>query len=265
MEEAYFELDLTGSLTFFNKATLAMLGYDQRELMGMNYRRYVSPDTAWELYSIFNKVYSTGKPAKIFTYQIIKKDGSKRYRELSASLKRDSNNRPVGFRCLARDVTNRKIAEDALKKREKELELKSHSLAESNTALKVLLKQREEDRVELEKNVLSNVREMVMPYIENLKKHHHNPSQKAIIETMETNLLHIVSPFLRNLTLTQCNLTAKEFRVASLVKQGLTTKEISNMLNISPAGVSYHRDSIRKKLDLRDKKINLRSYLLSLA
>lgn len=265
MEEAYFELDLAGNITFFNNSTLTMLGYDRSELLGMNYRSYVSSDTDVELYDIFNGIYKTGNPAEIFGYPVLRKDGTVRFREMSASLRRDYADRPIGFRCLARDVTKRKLAEDALKQRDGELEIKSRSLAESNTALKVLLKQREEDRVELERNVLSNVREIVIPYIEELKKSLLNLGQAAMVETLEANLLNIVSPFLRNLTLTQFNLTAREFRVANLVKEGRTTKEISDMLNISSGAVNFHRNGIRKKLNLNAKKINLRSYLLSLA
>lgn len=265
MEEAYFELDLAGNITFFNHSTLTMLGYDPNELTGMNYRRYVCPDTAVELFDIFNRIYRTGKNAEIFGYPVLRKDGTVRFREMSASLRLDCAGNPIGFRCLARDVTKRKRAEDDLKQRDEELEIKSRSLAESNTALKVLLKQREDDRVELERNVLSNVREIVLPYVEELKKSTLTPSQAATVNALESNLLNIASPFLRNLTLTQFNLTPGEFRVATLVKEGRTTKEISDTLNISPGAVNFHRNGIRKKLNLNSKKINLRSYLLSLA
>ena len=265
MEEAYFELVLAGNITFFNNSTLTMLGFDPGELTGMNYRSYVSPDTSVALFEIFNKIYKTGKNAEIFGYPVLRKDGTVRFREMSASLRRDYAGRPIGFRCLARDVTKRKLAEEALRQRDEELEIKSRSLAESNTALKVLLKQREDDRVELERNVLSNIREIVLPHIEELKNSPLNPAQAAIVNALESNLLNIASPFLRNLTLTQFNLTPGEFRVANLVKEGRTTKEISDMLNISPGAVNFHRNGIRKKLGLNAKKINLRSYLLSLA
>lgn len=265
MEEAYFELDLAGNITFFNNSTVTMLGYNPDELAGMNYRRYVSPDTAVELYDIFNKIYRTARNAEIFGYPVLHKDGTVRFREMSASLRRDYAGNPIGFRCLARDVTKRKLAEDALRQRDEELEIKSRSLAETNTALKVLLKQREDDRVELERNVLSNVRQIVIPHIEELKKSPLNPAQLAVVETLEANLLNITSPFLRSLTLTQFNLTAKEFQVANLVKEGRTTKEISDRLSISAGAVNFHRNGIRKKLGLNAKKVNLRSYLLSLA
>ncbi len=265
MEEAYFELDLTANITFFNAAMVEMLGYPAEELVHMNYRDYVLPETKIKLFNIFNKIYRTGEPAEVFENQVIRKDGTRRFRELSASLIRDSSQNPIGFRCLARDVTKRKLAEEALKKKEEELAGKSASLVESNSALKVLLKQREEDKVDLERNVLSNVGEIIMPYVEGLRKGQLTANQSVCIDTIEANLANIISPFLRNITLKHFHLTPRELQVATLVREGRTTKEIAELLNMSPGTIDFYRNSIRKKFGLNNKKVNLRSYLLSLS
>jgi len=136
MGEAYFELDLAGNFTFFNSAAVQMLGYSVTEMENTSYRDYVSPDMATVLFRTFNEIYKTGKPAKIVDYRVIRKDGSEQFREMSASLIRDEHGNPIGFRGVARDVTKRKQAEEALHQKEQELEIKSRSLAESNTALK---------------------------------------------------------------------------------------------------------------------------------
>jgi len=265
IEEAYLELDIAGNLTFFNRAAQEMLGYSPDELLGMNYRRYVSPEDVKRIYQIFNAIYRTGKSAEVFDYQIIKKDGSRMFREMSASLIEDQAGNPLGFRCLARDVTKRKLAEESLREKDRELEIKSSSLAESNAALRVLLKQREEDKRELERNILSNIREIIMPYIEELKKSGLTTEQIIRINTIESNLKNITSPFLRNLTLNCFNLTPKEFQVANLVKEGRTTKDIAEFLNVSAGAIDFHRNSIRKKLGINCKKSNLRSFLMSLS
>lgn len=264
IDEAYLELDLAGNLVFFNKAALQMLGYSQEEMLGMNYRRYVAPEAVKRIFQIFNNIYRTGQSADVFDYQIIRKDGTKMFREMSASLMRDSTGTPIGFRCLARDVTKRKLAEEALKEKERELEIQSRSLMESNTALKVLLKQREEDKLELERNILANVREIILPYINELRKSKLDADQIVYLNTVETSLNNIVSPFLRNLTLKQFKLTPKEFQVANLVKEGKTSKEIAAVLNISKGAVDFHRNQIRKKVNLCKEKANLRSFLMSL-
>ncbi|MDX1707386.1 MAG: PAS domain S-box protein [Desulfobacterales bacterium] len=107
IEEGYFEVNLKGDFTFFNNRVCQIIGYEQDDLMGMNNRQYTSPETAREMYQTFNRVYRTGKAAKITKYDIIGKDGSKKTLEVSATLMRDADDQPVGFRGIMRDVTSR--------------------------------------------------------------------------------------------------------------------------------------------------------------
>src|SRR5208337_3046890 len=116
MQEGYFEVDFAGNFTFFNDSLWRYFGYSKEELMGMNYRQYTEKEHSKELFQTFNKVYSTGEPTEGFDWQIIKKDGTKRYVEASVSLRKDSLGKPIGFRGIARDVTERKKAEEELKK-----------------------------------------------------------------------------------------------------------------------------------------------------
>ncbi|MEN6472826.1 MAG: PAS domain S-box protein [Syntrophaceae bacterium] len=118
MAEAYFEIDLKGSFVFANQAAGAMLGYEHGELMGMNYRQYTSPQTANALYDVFNRIYRTGQPESIMDHEVIRKDGMRCIHQLHATLLRDKDGAPSGFSVIAWDVTDRKQAEDALKKSE---------------------------------------------------------------------------------------------------------------------------------------------------
>jgi PAS domain S-box-containing protein len=162
------------------------------------------------------------------------------------------------------DITERKMAEEVLKKREQELQLKSQSLEEANTALKVLLKHREEDKTTLEEQVLANVKKLVIPYLEKLKGPRLDSSQRLHVEIIEAHLNDIVSPFLRNLSSAYLSLTPREIEVATLVKEGKTTKEITKLLNISTTAVDFHRKNLRSKFGIKSKKTNLRSFLTSL-
>ncbi len=264
MGEAYFELDLAGNFTFFNSAAIHMLGYSTAEMEDMNYRDYVSPEIATALFKTFNEIYTTGKPAKIVDYRVIRKDGSEQFREMSASLIRDPLGNPIGFRGIARDITKRKQTEEALKQKDQELEIKSRFLEESNTALKVLLRQRGDDKRELERNVVANVKKIIIPYIQKLRKNQLTPDQIVCIDTIENNTLSITSPFLHNMTLKNFNLTPKEFHVANLIRDGRTSKEIADFLNVSVGAVDFHRNNIRRKLNLNNRKVNLRYCLMSL-
>jgi DNA-binding CsgD family transcriptional regulator len=162
------------------------------------------------------------------------------------------------------DITQRKRTEEALKKREKELEIKSSHLEEANTALKVLLRQREEDRKALEDAILANVRVTVIPYIEKLKVASLSEGQKTLLDTVESNLNDIISPFLQKIAASYAHLTPMEIQIADLTKDGKTSKEISALLGRSKRTVDTHKNNIRKKLGLSNKEVNLQAYLRSL-
>lgn len=162
-------------------------------------------------------------------------------------------------------IIERRQAGDALSKAHDELKVKSHHLQEVNTALRVLLKQREDDKEELQENVLSNVKELVTPHLERLKKSRLDGNQTALVSILESNINSIVSPFIRKLSSRYVSLTPMEIHVADFIKEGRTNKEIGELLFLSPNTVKFHRYNIRTKLGLKKKKMNLRSYLLSLA
>ena len=165
---------------------------------------------------------------------------------------------------IFRDTTERKHAEEVLKEREQELEIKTHNLKEANIALKVLLKKRDEDKTEIEEKVLLNIKELVFPYLEKLKKNKLDEKQKIYVSILESNLNDITSSFSHRLSSKYMNFTPTEIQIANLLRQGKTSKEIAELINSSPKAVAFHRENIRKKLGLKNKKINLKSYLLSL-
>ncbi len=114
IQEGYFEIDITGKYTFFNDSMCRIHGYSKEELMGMNHRQHTDKETKNKLFQVINKVYNTGEPAKGVDWQIIRKDGTKRYIESSVSLQKDSSGKPIGFRGIVRDVTERKRAEERI-------------------------------------------------------------------------------------------------------------------------------------------------------
>ena len=135
IEEGYFEVDLAGNFTLVNDSLCRITGYDRNELIGMNNREYTTPKTAKEMYQVFSKTYKTGEPARILDYDIFRKDGSTRTLELSASLMADSADKPVGFRGVVRDVTERKRGEEALR----ESEERYRSLFKNNHTVMLLI------------------------------------------------------------------------------------------------------------------------------
>ncbi|MHC1742594.1 MAG: response regulator [Syntrophobacteraceae bacterium] len=153
---------------------------------------------------------------------------------------------------------------ERLKRREAELDLRTKELEEMNGALRVLLRKGESDRRELQDDVLTNVAQTITPYLDKLKRASLSEAQQRDLNILETNVRKIISPFARELSAPHLGLTPTELQVASLIKQGKGTKEISSILNLSTNTVMTHRFKIRTKLGLKNNKQNLRSYLGSL-
>jgi PAS domain S-box-containing protein len=155
------------------------------------------------------------------------------------------------------DITERKKAEMSL-------EAKAQELEELNVALNVLLKRREVDKKTLEKRITTNIGELVLPLVEDLKSSRLNPRDSACVGMLEAHLKKIVSPFSETLSSLGDRLTPRELQVAGLIRIGKSTKEIGELLNVSKSAIDLHRHNIRRKLGLKNKRhINLRSYLLS--
>lgn len=154
------------------------------------------------------------------------------------------------------DISERKRAEE-------DLELKAADLEEMNRALKGLLKRMDEDRNELEENVLFKVNKQLLPYLRELKTSTLDKKQRGFVSALESNLNNIISSFSRTLSLKYLNLTPIEIQIADLVKQGKSSKEIAGIFNLSIRTIEFHRQKIRKKLGIKKKNANLRTLLLS--
>ena len=115
IEDGYYEVDIAGNFTFFNKSMCRILGYSTDELMGRNNREYMDGKNAKKIFQVFHDVYQTGIATKALDWKLIKKDGSECFVETMVSLIMDSNNKKVGFRGVARNITERKQADENLR------------------------------------------------------------------------------------------------------------------------------------------------------
>jgi PAS domain S-box-containing protein len=118
MHDAYLEVDLKGKITSFNDMAVRMLGYGPEELLSIDYRRFISPETAARIFKLFRSVYTTGEPASMVDYEAVHKDGSLRDHELSIWPIHDVAGQSVGFHVLVRDMTESKRSEKFLRESE---------------------------------------------------------------------------------------------------------------------------------------------------
>jgi len=247
-----------------------LLGYDpekMKELGFVQILEFIHPDDKDQLSEGFNVVAESEDISSSVEFRLKLKETGYRWVSDTRSLVCDDNGNPMAIVGTIRDITKEKQAEENLRKVKEQLESKvkerTASLEEANTALRVLLRKREEDLKEIEEKIQFNVKDLVSPYIDWLKKTKLDETQKSSLDMLKSNLDDIVSPFVRSLSTQYLKLTHTEVKVANLVKQGKTAKEIADLLNMSPRTIDTHRYHIRKKLGLKSKKTNLRSYLMS--
>jgi PAS domain S-box-containing protein len=163
---------------------------------------------------------------------------------------------------LILEIKERKNAEASLRQKKIDLTFHADKLQEMNAALKILLKQRDEDKRELEGKVMANVKELLLPYLEELKTCRLDAKGNVQVSILEANLKSIISPFTHTLSSQYSGFTPREIQVANLIRQGKSTKDIAIIMGISRSAINIYRNHIRNKLGIITKKINLRSHLM---
>jgi PAS domain S-box-containing protein len=261
MNEGFRVVDENGIAIYVNKRLCSILGHEAHEIIGRSVADFLDVESK----KIWEREFERRAKGYFESYEIFhtKKDGSKVNTLVSPQPIFDEEGCFKGSFAVITDVTELKRAETALKARETELNIKAGHLEEMNAALRVLLKTREQDKIELEEKVLLNVNEHVIPYVEKLKKLSEDEKQKAYLDILEANLRSITSSFSRDLHFKYLQLTPTELHIAALIREGKSSGEIANLMNLSSRTVESHRKNIRKKMGLKEMKANLRATLMS--
>ncbi|MBW2653433.1 MAG: PAS domain S-box protein [Deltaproteobacteria bacterium] len=265
MGDGLSEIDENQVTTYANERLCQMWGRSREEIIGKKVVHFLDDDNK----KILSQQLEKRRKGERRPYEIVwtKKDGSELHTIMTPTPYFDSNGNFKGSFAVITNISKQKKERDLLemmvKQRTQELEDKTKSLEEVNTALRVLLRKREEDKNIKKKKMLLNVRELVIPYIERMREAPLNERQEGCLDVIESTLNDIVSPFLHKLSLEFLNLTPSEIKVANLVKFGKTTKEIAHILNLSGKTIEFYRKSIRKKIGITNKNINLHTFLAS--
>jgi len=261
MDEGFIGADENFINTYVNEKMCEMLGYEREELIG----RPVVTLFDKKNQKILEEQLEKRKTGERGSYEITwkKKNGDDLHTLLSPAPLLDEEGDFKGCYSVITDITRLKEVEQSLKDREKKLKKKRAELAEANSALKTLLKVKDESIQELEEAIASNLRHMIMPYLNKLKQRL-GGKERAYVRIVESNLDKVISPLTRKLTSNPRVLTPAELEVASLVKDGNSSKEIAILLNVSQRTVDFHRQNIREKLGLTHSSTNLRTHLINL-
>jgi len=261
-------VDTDGTVLTVNTKAAERYGKDPEELIGNNIYLLMPAETAELRKRKADEVIKTKLPVH-YT-----EENAGKYFDCNLFPILDNEGNVQSYTVFVKDITDRHQYEQALqiireeleqrvKERTRELEEKARTLEEVNTALKVLLQRLDEDKKVIEEKVLFNMRQLIEPYLDKLKKSSLNERQKNVLDILESNLAAIVSPFARSFSSSFMKLTPTEIQVANIIRQGKTTKEIADLLNLSRKTIEFHRENIRTKIGIKNRKINLRTYLSS--
>jgi len=278
----YFTLDEKALIWRVNLTGADLLGLPKSKLINTKFSRFISPEFQDDFYFHCKRIFENGTK-QTSVLKLVKPGGKLFDARLDSIAVKDEASACKLFQTAVSDISEllqaKEVLQEAhddlekqvtartldLKNVNKELEMKAASLSETNTALRVLLKQREADKVELEEKILINTKLMISPYLVKLKNRRKlGNKEKAYIEVIESNLNEIISPFVRSISDKFFRLTPTEMQVINLIRRGKTTKEIAETMNLATSTIDFHRNNIRKKIGIKNKQINLSTYLSSL-
>ncbi|MCU0599927.1 MAG: PAS domain S-box protein [Desulfobacterales bacterium] len=282
---ATFVLDKNHVITHWNRACENLTGFAGAEMVGTRnqwkpfYHRcrpvmadLVIDDAGDEVFRNHygdgfsrSRVISEGFEAEYFVPAL---GSGGRWLFFTAAPMRDASGNRIGAMETLQDLTERKAFEHALVQAKHELEEKVRertiNLEEANTALKVLLKTKEDHARMSEERMLSNISKLILPYLDKLKKGSFSEKERIWIEIISNNLADITSPLSQRLASRLMRLTPAEIQVANFIRQGKSTREIAGVLNLSVKTIETHRKNIRAKVGIKSKKTNLRTFLMSI-
>ncbi len=250
------------TLTFVNEAYCRYFGHEREDLIGRSLR-HLFPEKELPRLEKQLAAMTPDAPAMIHEQKIIGARGDIRWQLWSNRAIFDDTGRVIEYQSVARDITERRKAETALKKSRRILKEQKKILAQKNVALRETLEQIGIEKKQIKDNVVKNVDELLIPIIRKMKT---QTAGRMIvyIDLLEKNLEELASSFGKKISAAELKLTPREIEICSMLKSGLTSKELAEVLHISVKTVARHRESIRKKFDIQHKRINLFTFLQQL-
>lgn len=249
----FYVMDQELRLVLWNDNLRMASGCSNEELQGMSVLDFHDESQHGVIAEEIGKIFRLGEYAS--EADVVFKDGT--IRTLFFNSRRIVYNNTTCLVGTAFDVTEQKKAESNRR-------LFTKNLEKINTAARVFIHSGNEGQNATEDKLKANLQDLVIPHLKKLKASSLNAAQRKHLKALEDSLQDVLSPFVTSLLLTYSNLTPQEIQVADLIRRGNGTKEIADALNTSANTIATHRNNIRKKLDLRNTKVNLRTHLQSI-
>jgi len=252
----------TGNIVQANKAAADFYGWPVEQLMQMRIHD-INTLTSAGVQNQMEKLKKTG--SLLYDFQHRLEDGS--IREVEVSSSRIEIHGKVYFYSIVYDITERKLAREELQKAHDELEQRvlrrTADLEKTNATLAMMLDYARKTEADIKERVVASLRANILSITDALKKQQLSASVQDLVELLETSTRDLAHPLSRNLESQLLKLTAREMQLANFIRLGKSTKEMMVLLNLSAKTIETHRNNLRRKLGLRHKKINLRTFLNS--
>lgn len=262
---------------YFSPAIERIHGFTQAEALRLHWKELIAPESmadhikytgARYIQAAQNKFLKKSLLPEYNEYLGLRKDGSRIWMEENIFYLCGENGKPTHSIGISRDISSRRQTviqlESNLAHMGDVVREQSGQLSELSTTVKVLLEQQESFKKSYRKDLGSFIAGMVMPFVEKLKQSGLNKHQLSMIERIEFSLNDAVTPLARKLTSGVSALSPTALQVAMFIKEGKSTKEIAEIMNLSPKTIEFHREKIREKFGIKNQKANLRSILNSM-
>jgi PAS domain S-box-containing protein len=246
-------IDLSGVILYMNHP---VSGFSLDEMVGTNIRNVIPEPSRKEVENCLKRVRKTGAFDRYYTEYPTREGGIDYFEARVGPIIQDGN--VIAYIVNSSDITRQKLLEKEIKKHQSNLE-------DTNITLKVLLKRIETERLLFQENLSTNILCNIEPYMNKLKQTNIDKDQKRTLEILDQNIKDMASPLVYSVMTMNLRLTPAEMQISNFIRQGYSSKEIAELLNISPATIDKHRKNIRKKLGITNKKQNLRSVLSSIS
>lgn len=257
--------------TIFNERWAEIIGYRLEELLPSTiktWEKFAHPDDLQRSAELLARHFSGEMPIYECEIRMQHKDGHWVWvLDRGRVMTRTGDNQPQMMFGTHTDISKRKQNEKALQNAHSELELRvlerTADLEKTNATLAMMLDYARKTEMEIQERVVANIRANILGIVDILKKQELTTSARELVELLETSTQNLAHPLARNLDSPLLQLTTREMQLANYIRLGKSTKELTTLLNLSPKTVESHRNNLRKKLGLRHKKVNLRTFLNS--
>jgi PAS domain S-box-containing protein len=286
-------LSSDGQAAYANDRACEITGYSQDELSTADFGAKAHREDFSIAVQRFQEIIADEQAMGCLETKLLHKRGEMRWVELSAS--KTVWNRQPAVLVIFRDITERKCTQETLlnscaelkcRVENRDLELKktvraleskrrelsllkiegekiSNELLETNNAISILARNMNDHRLEAEKSIAGTINSKIMPIVENLRKQAKPDDLKIGLDILDAHLQTLAKELMGEMN-TLAKLTPSEMQVATMIKNGLKSREIAERFYISLQTVKTHRRNIRKKLNIHAPGASLTSYLRSI-